>query len=78
MRKLYPGADVPDFEFHRPSEETLVVTYRSKRKLCKLAEGMFDGSARHYAQVVTIELPLCVNRGDDRCELVCTFSRAGG
>ena len=78
VRKLYPGADVPDFEFHRPSEETLVVTYRSKRRLCKLAEGMIDGSAGHYAQVVTIEQPLCMNRGDDRCELVCTFSHASG
>ncbi len=78
VRKLYPGADVPDFEFHRPSEETLVVTYRSRRKLCALAEGMIDGSARYYAQVVKIEQPLCMNRGDDRCELVCTFSHASG
>lgn len=78
VRKLYPGADVPDFEFHRPSEETLVVTYRSRRKLCELAEGMIDGSAGYYAQVVTIEQPLCMNRGDDRCELVCTFSHASG
>ena len=76
VRKLYPGADVPDFEFHRPSEETLVVGYRSKRKLCALAEGFIDGSAGYYAQVVTIEQPLCMNRGDDKCELVCTFSPA--
>ncbi len=78
VRKLYPSADTPDFEFHRPSEETLVVGYRSKRKLCALAEGLIDGAASYYAQVVTIEQPLCMNRGDDRCELVCTFSHASG
>ena len=50
--------------------------YRSKRKLCALAEGMIDGAAGYYAQVVTIEQPLCMNRGDDKCELVCTFSPA--
>ncbi len=49
VRKLYPGADVPGFEFQRPSEETLVVTYRSRRKLCALAEGFFDGPAGCYA-----------------------------
>ena len=76
VRKLYPGADVPDFEFHRPSEETLVVRYRSTRKLCALAEGLIDGAAGYYAQVVTIEQPLCMNREDDQCELVCTFSHA--
>src|SRR5687768_12468965 len=36
VRKLYPGADVPDFDFDTSSPETLVMHYQSKRKLCEI------------------------------------------
>ena len=75
VRKLYPDADVPVFDFDTPSTNgTLVVGYRSARKLCSLAEGFIDGAAEHFGEHVTIEQPQCMHRGDERCELVCWFA----
>src|SRR5215207_5740343 len=43
VRKLYPGAEVPVFEFEEPAGsgtlDPLIIHYRSKRRLCQLAEG---------------------------------------
>jgi hypothetical protein len=74
VRKLYPDADVPVFDFDTPSTNgTLVVGYRSGRKLCELAEGFIQGAAGHFGEQVSIEQPHCMHHGDERCELVCTF-----
>ena len=74
VRKLYPGADVPEFSFDS-REELLVMGYRSPRKLCSFAEGLLLGAADHYGERVTIEQPLCMKRGDDHCVLEIGFSR---
>src|ERR1051325_300856 len=50
VRKLYPGADVPDFEFDSSSPDLLVMGYRSKRRLCALAEGLIEGAATHFKE----------------------------
>ena len=34
VRKLYPGADVPEFDFGIRDDDRLVMGYRSPRKLC--------------------------------------------
>lgn len=73
VRKLYPGADVPVFNFESPNENTLVIGYRSARKMCSFAEGLIQGAADHYGQQVAIVQPECMLRGDERCLLVCTF-----
>jgi hypothetical protein len=74
VRKLYPGADVPEFDFE-VREELLVMGYRSPRKLCSFAVGLLLGAADHYGERVTIEQPLCMKRGDDRCVLEIAFSQ---
>jgi len=76
VRKLYPGADVPEFGFEEVGEHVLLLEYRSARQLCALAEGFVAGAAAHYGQTVAIEQPLCMVRGDDHCVLRCTFSTA--
>lgn len=76
VRKLYPGADVPTFDFHAPSDRTLVMGYSSPRKLCAFAEGLIAGTAAHYGETVTIEQPTCMNRGDPKCLLNISFGRA--
>jgi hypothetical protein len=74
VRKLYPDADVPVFDFDTPSNNgTLVVGYRSGRKLCNLAEGFIYGASAHFGEQVTIEQPHCMHRGDERCEIACHF-----
>jgi hypothetical protein len=73
VRKLYPGADVPVFEFD-VGEGILVMGYRSPRKLCSFAEGLLTGAADHYRERVTIAQPSCMKRGDDRCVLEIVFA----
>ncbi len=69
VRKLYPGADVPTFSFDASSPQTLVMGYRSTRRLCAFAEGLLEGAADHYDEQIVIEQPRCMLRGDDDCIL---------
>jgi hypothetical protein len=73
VRKLYPGADVPEFDFE-VREGVLVMGYRSPRKMCSFAEGLLLGAADHFEERLTIEQPLCMKRGDPQCVLECTFA----
>ncbi len=77
VRKLYPGVDVPEFDFETPSDDTLVIGYRSARKLCALAEGFIQGATAHYGEEVVIEQNKCMLQGDDECVIVCTFHQEG-
>jgi hypothetical protein len=76
VRKLYPGADVPSFDFSSPAANRLVLGYRSHRKWCAFAEGLLEGAAVHYGERVTITQPRCMRRGDEHCSIDCTFSPA--
>ena len=75
VRKLFPGADVPTFDFSTPDERTVELAYVSTRRLCSFAEGLTLGAADHYGQTVEIRQTECMKRDDPRCVLVCTFSR---
>jgi hypothetical protein len=74
VRKLYPGADVPTFEFDNSAEDVLLMTYRSPKKLCALAHGFIEGASSHYEETVLFEQTMCMHRGDDRCVFRITFS----
>jgi len=78
VRKLYPDAEVPAFEFDfDPADTTrLQVGYSSPRRLCGLAEGFITGAARHFGEEAIIDQPSCMLRGDDVCVLRCTFGPA--
>ena len=75
VRKLYPGADVPDFVFETPADDRLLMHYASARKMCPFAEGLTLGAAAHFGERVEIRQPTCMLRGDDECILDMTFSR---
>lgn len=75
VRKLYPGADTPDFEFDTSSPDVLVMIYQSKRKLCALAEGFIAGAAGCFDETAHIEHPLCMHRGDASCRLELSFAK---
>ncbi|AOS43994.1 Heme NO binding protein [Lacunisphaera limnophila] len=78
VRKMYPGADVPNFDFDTSSPEVLVMHYRSKRKMCSFAEGLLLGAADHFGESATIDHTQCMHRGDPQCELRIRFAPAGG
>lgn len=77
VRRLYPGADVPTFGFDEVSDDVLVVTYQSPRKLCALAEGFILGAAAHYGETVQVDQTACMHRGSEKCLLRCTVSSHG-
>lgn len=76
VRKLYPGADVPEFDFELEADGGLLLTYRSRRHLCALAEGFIVGAARHFGETVVVDQPRCMLTGATACVLRCTFSPA--
>jgi hypothetical protein len=75
VRKLYPGADVPVFDFDTSSDEVLAMGYSSPRKMCAFAEGLIEGAASHYGEEAQIKQPKCMVRGDKKCVLEISFSR---
>ncbi len=75
VRKLYPGAIVPEFGFDTSDPERVVMDYYSPRKLCAFAEGLLLGAGDHFGETVDIEQPRCMNRGDGQCRLEITFGR---
>src|SRR5688572_5252312 len=67
VRKLYPGADVPVFDFEATGPDALRMGYRSSRRLCHLAEGFIQGTADWYRETAEVRQSTCVRRGDDKC-----------
>jgi hypothetical protein len=81
VRKLYPDADVPTFDFDPvpgigAPEGAVVMGYSSARRLCALAEGFIEGAASQYRERAIVEQPRCMHRGDEKCVLVCTLATA--
>lgn len=52
--KLYPDAELPKFEIHRPDEHSLVMTYFSERHMEDLAEGLISACIKHYGGQLTL------------------------
>lgn len=52
--KLYPEANVPDFQTVEKSEDRLVFEYRSVRNMPALAVGLLRGACAHFGDVVEI------------------------
>ncbi|MBK8017047.1 MAG: heme NO-binding domain-containing protein [Betaproteobacteria bacterium] len=53
--KLYPDAELPRFEIHRDSADSMTMVYRSPRGMGDLAAGLIDGCIAHYGQPVSID-----------------------
>ena len=76
VRKIYPGADVPEFDYDTTSsDQALIMGYKSTRRLCALAEGFIAGTTAYYGETLTFDQPQCMKRGDSRCEFRITFNR---
>lgn len=74
VRKMYPGAKAPLFEFDSSSPDWLVMRYRSARRMCAFAEGLILGAADHFRETAQLEHPLCMHRSDAFCELRIRFT----
>ena len=74
VRKLYPGANTPEFDFDASDPDTLVMHYRSARRLCAYAQGLVEGAAEHYGQKAIFTQSACLHRGDPACIFQISFS----
>lgn len=76
VRKIYPGADVPEFDFET-SDNALLLGYTSKRRLCSFAQGLIEGTAEHYDEQVEFDHLKCMIQGDDKCLIKVNFKSNG-
>jgi len=74
VRKLYPGADVPDFVALDRPDGGLALEYRSPRALCTLAEGLILGAGDHFGEAISLSQSRCLHRGDEACVLELAFT----
>lgn len=73
VRKLYPEANLPKFDYENGEIKRLTMLYRSPRKLCRLAEGLIDGAAAIFGESYHLQHDTCLHKGDDHCALVVGF-----
>lgn len=74
VRNIYPGADVPVFDFDDAPDGSLLMGYHSARKLCSLAQGFVEGAGRHYGEQVRFEHLCCMHKGDPKCQFRLVFT----
>ncbi len=73
VRKMYPGAEVPEFEFNLSGDD-LIMGYRSRRQLCTLAEGFIEGAADLYKEKVSFDHRQCLKLGASTCIIRISFN----
>ncbi len=59
VRKLYSETELPTFETIRQGNDTLVMIYRSPRKLVAFCHGLIEACMKHYGEAADIT---CVDR----------------
>ena len=55
VRKLYPDAELPTFEYEQPHENQLILIYRSPRGMGHFARGLINGCIHHFGQPIDVE-----------------------
>jgi hypothetical protein len=66
VETIYPGARIPAISVHR-SGRAVMVTYRSHRELCALAEGFIRGLGDWYGAELDLTHDPCIRRGAEVC-----------
>ncbi|MCL9783082.1 heme NO-binding domain-containing protein [Vibrio sp. S4M6] len=73
VKRLYPQAYLPTFDYDETPDGNLTIIYNSDRKLCELAEGLIVGAAEHFSQPIQLTHPDCLHRGDKHCKIKVEF-----
>ena len=55
VRKLYPDAELPKFEYEYPGPDCLVMIYSSNRPFGDLAEGLILGCILHFGDPIDLK-----------------------
>jgi hypothetical protein len=56
VRKIYPNAELPHFDTHRPDQDSLDLTYRSSRQLAHFCKGLVEACVQEYGTPTTIKM----------------------
>ena len=72
VKKLYPDAITPAFQYERQAENKLLLNYSSSRQMCELAEGLIAGAATHFGVSYELSHSPCMHNGADHCGLLVT------
>ena len=73
VKKADPLAYTPALFYDAPSQDTLIIRYSSKRKMCHFAEGLILGAADHFKQEITLSQQVCMCKGDKHCLIKVTL-----
>jgi hypothetical protein len=67
VRATVPGARPPRLHVQPLGEGGALVSYTSERRLCRLLEGLVQGTAAHYGERIELDELQCMHRGDAGC-----------
>jgi predicted hydrocarbon binding protein len=73
LKKLVPEAEPPKITFVDPAPNELILTYRSRRRLCPLMAGLLEGAAAYFGTPLEYRETKCTSQGADACEFHLTF-----
>ena len=74
LRTTFEGATPPAFEYGSSRDpHTVVLLYRSERRLCPVLYGAIEGAAMRYHEIVHIQEHTCMNRGASACRFEARF-----
>ena len=74
VRKLYPDAELPEFDFIQSSENDLLLKYRSTRPLADLAHGLILQTAQYFGENLTVEMHKWQEDEWHKCDFTLTKS----
>lgn len=74
VRKMMANSTPPSFLTVSDEGKKLVLEYRSKRQLCELAIGLFNGLVKKYDGAFSFNHSCCCKKGDVKCLFEFEFS----
>ncbi len=78
VRKLYTDTYLPTFVYKEPSEQELIITYYSKRKLYHLMEGLIEGVAKYFKVKIDQKHRIYIEEGLEYCDFHLNFIMDNG
>jgi len=74
VKKLFDGATPPSITVENVNQNQAEIHYVSKRKLCRLLEGLLEGVAEHFDKNISYHHKQCMKDGFDHCILNIEFN----
>ena len=73
VKKLYSNSHLPTFQYDEPSDNELIITYFSKRKLYSFMEGLIDGVSAYFNNPIHQTHKIYQKNGDEFCDFYLKF-----